>query len=39
LKIPFAFEEKSFDTEIKIDVRQLIATEILGLQDIFKNQQ
>jgi hypothetical protein len=39
LKIPFVFEEKSFETEIKIDVRQLIATEILGLQDIFKNQQ
>jgi hypothetical protein len=36
LKIPFAFEEKSFDTEIKIDVRRLIASEILGLQDIFK---
>jgi hypothetical protein len=39
LQIPFVFVEKNFDNEIKIDVRQLIATEILGLQDIFKNEK
>jgi hypothetical protein len=39
LKIPFEFVTSDFDTEIRIDVRQLIAVEILELQNIFNLEQ
>jgi hypothetical protein len=36
LRLPFTFDEKEYGIEIKIDVMQLLASELLELQTLFK---